>query len=214
MRRRAVSRQLAAELGVSPGDRAAAVHPRARRPRPGAPVPVAVARRPARSVRARPTCGRPWTASSAPSRAASASPFTATTTSTASPRRSSCAARSSCSAPTSSHFIPERLRDGYGLQPAALDRLHADGVRLVISVDCGIRGVEAALHAQALGLDLIITDHHEPDTELPEALRRDQSEAPRLQLSGQEPRGRRRGAEAGAGAVRASRAHAPGCRRS
>jgi len=67
------------------------------------------------------------------------------------------------------HFIPERLRDGYGLQPAALDRLHADGVRLVISVDCGIRGVEAALHARALGLDLIITDHHEPDTALPDA---------------------------------------------
>jgi single-stranded-DNA-specific exonuclease len=42
------------------------------------------------------------------------------------------------------HFIPERLRDGYGLQPAALDRLHAAGVNLVISVDCGIRGVEAA----------------------------------------------------------------------
>jgi single-stranded-DNA-specific exonuclease len=61
------------------------------------------------------------------------------------------------------HFIPERLRDGYGLQPASLDRLHADGVKLVISVDCGIRGVEAALHARALGLDLIITDHHEPD---------------------------------------------------
>ena len=68
------------------------------------------------------------------------------------------------------HFIPERLRDGYGLQPAALDRLHAEGVRLVISVDCGIRGIEAALHARALGLDLIITDHHEPDTELPNAL--------------------------------------------
>jgi single-stranded-DNA-specific exonuclease len=67
------------------------------------------------------------------------------------------------------HFIPERLRDGYGLQPAALDRLSADGVRLVISVDCGIRGVEAALHARALGLDLIITDHHEPDTALPDA---------------------------------------------
>jgi single-stranded-DNA-specific exonuclease len=65
------------------------------------------------------------------------------------------------------HFIPERLRDGYGLQPAALDRLHAEAVRLVISVDCGIRGVEAARHACALGLDLIITDHHEPDTELP-----------------------------------------------
>ena len=67
------------------------------------------------------------------------------------------------------HFIPERLRDGYGLQPASLDRLHADGVRLVISVDCGIRGVEAALHARTLGLDLVITDHHEPDTELPDA---------------------------------------------
>ena len=67
------------------------------------------------------------------------------------------------------HFIPERLRDGYGLQPASLDRLHADGVHLVISVDCGIRGVEAAIHARALGLDLIITDHHEPDTALPDA---------------------------------------------
>ena len=67
------------------------------------------------------------------------------------------------------HFIPERLRDGYGLQTPALDRLHAEGVRLVISVDCGIRGVEAALHARALGLDLIITDHHEPDTALPQA---------------------------------------------
>ena len=67
------------------------------------------------------------------------------------------------------HFIPERLRDGYGLQSASLDRLHAEGVQLVISVDCGIRGVEAALRARTLGLDLIITDHHEPDTELPAA---------------------------------------------
>jgi len=68
------------------------------------------------------------------------------------------------------HFIPERLKDGYGLQPAAIERLHADGVALVISVDCGIRGAEAARRARELGLDLIITDHHEPDTELPPAL--------------------------------------------
>ena len=68
------------------------------------------------------------------------------------------------------HFLPERMRDGYGLQPASLDRLHAAGVRLVISVDCGIRGIEAARHARTLGLDLIITDHHEPDTSLPPAL--------------------------------------------
>jgi single-stranded-DNA-specific exonuclease len=68
------------------------------------------------------------------------------------------------------HFIPERLRDGYGLQTPALDRLHADGVRLVISVDCGIRAADAARHAASLGLELIITDHHEPDDTLPPAL--------------------------------------------
>src|SRR4249919_1282600 len=68
------------------------------------------------------------------------------------------------------HFIPERLKDGYGLLPAAIERLHADGVGLVISVDCGIRGAEAGRRARELGVDLIITDHHEPDTELPPAL--------------------------------------------
>ena len=68
------------------------------------------------------------------------------------------------------HFIPERLRDGYGLQPAAVERLHAEGARLIISVDCGIRAAEAADHARALGVDLIITDHHEPDTSLPRAV--------------------------------------------
>ena len=67
------------------------------------------------------------------------------------------------------HFIPERLRDGYGLQPAALERLHAEGVQVVVSVDCGIRGADAARRARELGLDLIITDHHEPDTTLPDA---------------------------------------------
>src|SRR5580765_3412175 len=68
------------------------------------------------------------------------------------------------------HFIPERLKDGYGLQPAAIERLHADGVALIVSVDCGIRGAEAAIRARELGVDLIITDHHEPDTALPPAL--------------------------------------------
>jgi len=67
------------------------------------------------------------------------------------------------------HFIPERLRDGYGLQPASIERLRAEGAHLVVSVDCGIRGVEAALRAREVGLDLIITDHHEPDVELPKA---------------------------------------------
>lgn len=66
------------------------------------------------------------------------------------------------------HFIPERLTDGYGLQPNTVDRLHAEGVKLIISVDCGIRGAEAALRARDLGVCLIITDHHEPDTDLPD----------------------------------------------
>ncbi len=68
------------------------------------------------------------------------------------------------------HFIPERLRDGYGLQCAAIDRLHAERVALIISVDCGIRSTEAALRARELGVDLIVTDHHEPDGTLPPAL--------------------------------------------
>jgi single-stranded-DNA-specific exonuclease len=68
------------------------------------------------------------------------------------------------------HFLPERMRDGYGLQPAAIERLHAQGVRLIVSVDCGIRAAEAAERARDLGVDLIITDHHEPEGTLPAAL--------------------------------------------
>lgn len=68
------------------------------------------------------------------------------------------------------HFVPDRLRDGYGLQPATVERLAARGARLVISVDCGIRATEAALRARELGVDLVITDHHEPEADLPRAL--------------------------------------------
>jgi len=67
------------------------------------------------------------------------------------------------------HFIPERLRDGYGLQPAAVERLHAENVHVIVSVDCGIRGADAARRARELDVDLIITDHHEPDHDLPAA---------------------------------------------
>ncbi len=68
------------------------------------------------------------------------------------------------------HFIPERLRDGYGLLASSIDRLHEGGARLIVSVDCGIRSVAAARRAAELGVDLIITDHHEPDDELPSAV--------------------------------------------
>ena len=68
-------------------------------------------------------------------------------------------------------YIPNRFEEGYGLNKDALDSLKADGVKLVITVDCGIRSPEEALHAQTIGLDLIISDHHHPDGEnLPPAL--------------------------------------------
>jgi single-stranded-DNA-specific exonuclease len=68
------------------------------------------------------------------------------------------------------HFLPERMRDGYGLQSPAVERLHAAGARVLVSVDCGIRSADAARRARELGMDLIITDHHEPDGTLPDAL--------------------------------------------
>jgi single-stranded-DNA-specific exonuclease len=69
-----------------------------------------------------------------------------------------------------SEYIPNRFEEGYGLNNDALDKLHADGVRLVISVDCGVRSPDEARHARDLGLDLIISDHHEPSGGLPDAL--------------------------------------------
>jgi single-stranded-DNA-specific exonuclease len=68
------------------------------------------------------------------------------------------------------HFVPDRMKDGYGLQPDTIARLAAGGARLIVSVDCGIRASEAADHARALGVDLVITDHHEPDAGLPRAV--------------------------------------------
>jgi single-stranded-DNA-specific exonuclease len=68
------------------------------------------------------------------------------------------------------HFVPHRLEHGYGLQPATVERLHAAGARVIVSVDCGIRAAEAAARAAEIGVDLIITDHHEPGDALPPAL--------------------------------------------
>ena len=71
------------------------------------------------------------------------------------------------------HFhVPHRLREGYGLQSSVLEAAYAEGVRLVITVDTGMRAFAEAETAQRLGLDLIITDHHLPkvDDEVPPAL--------------------------------------------
>jgi single-stranded-DNA-specific exonuclease len=64
-------------------------------------------------------------------------------------------------------YIPNRFEEGYGLNNEALEALYADGVRLVITVDCGIRSPREASHAHHLGIDMIISDHHEPTEDLP-----------------------------------------------
>ena len=67
-------------------------------------------------------------------------------------------------------YIPNRFEEGYGLNNEALTALANDGVKLVITVDCGVRSPDEARHARDLGLDLVISDHHEPSGSLPEAL--------------------------------------------
>ena len=66
--------------------------------------------------------------------------------------------------------IPHRLHDGYGMQPAAVEDAAARGIRLIISVDNGIRAGAAIARANELGVDTIVTDHHLPEAELPPAL--------------------------------------------
>ena len=67
-------------------------------------------------------------------------------------------------------YIPGRLEEGYGLNPIAIDYLHKEGVRLIVTVDCGITAVKEAQLCKSLGIDLVITDHHECKEELPEAV--------------------------------------------
>ena len=67
-------------------------------------------------------------------------------------------------------YIPGRLEEGYGLNPIAIHQLHGDGVSLIITVDCGITAVEEAQLCKELGIDLVITDHHECKDQLPEAV--------------------------------------------
>ena len=59
--------------------------------------------------------------------------------------------------------VPHRFTEGYGIQQQALERAQAEGYKLVVSVDCGIRAHEPLYWAREKGLDVIITDHHLPD---------------------------------------------------
>ena len=66
-------------------------------------------------------------------------------------------------------FIPNRVRDGYGLSTKVVERAAQNGYSLIITVDNGITAFEPALKAKELGIDLIITDHHRPHDHLPDA---------------------------------------------
>ncbi len=66
--------------------------------------------------------------------------------------------------------VPHRLTEGYGMRAEIIERASAAGVRLIVSVDTGIRANEVVRQANTLGIDVIVTDHHLPQTELPPAL--------------------------------------------
>jgi single-stranded-DNA-specific exonuclease len=65
-------------------------------------------------------------------------------------------------------LIPDRIADGYGLSPANVELLARRGTQLLITVDCGITAVDEVAQARALGIDVIVTDHHQPGPELPD----------------------------------------------
>lgn len=67
-------------------------------------------------------------------------------------------------------YIPDRFEEGHGLNGSAIDKLHARGVDLVITVDCGVTDVAEVGRAKDLGMDMIITDHHVPSQSLPRAV--------------------------------------------
>ena len=67
------------------------------------------------------------------------------------------------------YYIPSRETEGYGMHIAAVDTLHEKGVQLIVTVDNGIAAVEEIGYAKTLGIDTVVTDHHMPQNELPDA---------------------------------------------
>lgn len=68
------------------------------------------------------------------------------------------------------YYIPNRLNEGYGLNKAAIDKIKEENYSLIITVDCGISAIEEIEYANSLGIETIVTDHHEPMEDLPAAL--------------------------------------------
>jgi len=86
-------------------------------------------------------------------------------------------------------YIPDRINEGHGLKIPALEKLHAQGVNLIITVDCGVTDIKEVKGAQDMGMDTIITDHHIPLKSLPRAVavvdpKRKDSVYPFLDLAG------------------------------
>jgi single-stranded-DNA-specific exonuclease len=68
------------------------------------------------------------------------------------------------------YYIPDRIKEGYGISLQGIDKAHEDGVAVFLAVDCGITAVEQTAYARSIGLDVIICDHHETGAVLPDAL--------------------------------------------
>ena len=68
------------------------------------------------------------------------------------------------------NYIPNRLTEGYGLNNKAIDKIKEKGTKLIITVDCGITSIKEIEYAKKFGIDVIITDHHEPSEEIPKAI--------------------------------------------
>ena len=86
-------------------------------------------------------------------------------------------------------YIPHRVDEGYGLHKEALPQLASDGARVIVTVDCGIRSLEEVAHANQIGLDVIVTDHHSVGDKLPDAVavidpKRHDSDYPFHELAG------------------------------
>ena len=86
-------------------------------------------------------------------------------------------------------YIPNRLDEGYGLNKEAIKKIYDSGYRLIITVDCGISGIDKKKYANSLGMEVLITDHHEPGQNLPNALaivdaKRKDNQYPFNQLAG------------------------------
>jgi single-stranded-DNA-specific exonuclease len=71
---------------------------------------------------------------------------------------------------TPAYHVPHRLKDGYGMRSEVVEAAAEQGVKLIVSVDTGIRAAEVVRRAGELGIDVIVTDHHLPETDLPPAL--------------------------------------------